>query len=621
MAIPAVPWHGTPAVPSERQSPPNPREPAGRQRPRSELAAFAAGDYLVQDYVSQRLLPGLHMLDAAPGSSWRGAQCGGRAAGAAAGAAPGATGGAALPGADPGADTGPGPGGSLCSSRRSFLSTSRCRPRRGILPVRPRERTAEPRRWPGPERSRAAPPRAGSMPRGRAWTQAEVSSLLSLVGGSGEAALLMASTSRPNEALWREISRGLAAAGYGRSVAQCRSKWKALKQAFHSERETRRRAGHHSPRLPPHYRAMKSIWKAAGRPVFGERRMPDVVKLPSRGRKSALATRSPSSPEPPEHDVGGDTPSTLLSPVLQCAKDKPESHKYMLPAPEHPTHMCILHTPHCSHSWGFGTEVMQDTSQSLVCLGSPAIFPHWVTTFCLPKFPLQFQVDVGFFFSSSPSLLCSVAARCSAAAAFQPRGGCIAVVAAGGEHIAGVPPTPPAMPHTGCCFSPLSLLGCHTDLKQEGAEGKASFPGETSLRMGRGNRVLPLTAAAIGSHRTAAMSEQPAAGSGMAGLLQNVQQLLVQILQTSRQQQALLESLASDTVSHLHLLSHSLVQVGETLHQLLLWPHPGPIGHYVPHVPLFEGGSGVPCSPGAPHTSPDHKEEPQLSPDARCIPP
>ncbi|XP_041326940.1 collagen alpha-1(I) chain-like isoform X2 [Pyrgilauda ruficollis] len=232
----------------------------------------------------------------------------------------------------------------------------------------------------------------------------------------------------------------------------------------------------------------------------------------------------------------------------------------------------------------------------------------------------------------SPSLLCSVAARCSAAAAFQPRGGCIAVVA-GGEHIAGVPPTPPAMPHTGCCFSPLSQLGCHTDLKQEGAEGKASFPGETSLGMGRGNRVLPLAAAATGSHGTAAMSEQPAAGedasdtslhgSGVAGLLQNVQQLLVQILQTSRQQQALLESLASDTVSHLHLLSHSLVQVGETLHQLLLRPqtHPGPIGHYVPHVPLFERGSGVPCSPGAPHTSPDHKEEPQMSPDARCIPP
>ncbi|XP_050843268.1 uncharacterized protein LOC103822927 isoform X2 [Serinus canaria] len=381
------------------------------------------------------------------------------------------------------------------------------------------------------------------MPRGRAWTQAEVRSLLSLVRGSGEAALLMASTSRPNEALWQEISRGLKATGYERSVAQCRSKWKALKQAFHSERETRRTAGHHSSRLPPHYRTMKSIWKAAGRPVFGERRMPNVVKLPSRRRRSAFATCSPSSPEPPvtealfctpsppsaEPNVGGNTPSILLSPVLQCTKDEPESP--------------------------------------------------------------------------------------------------------GGEHIAGVPPTPPAMPHTSCCVSPLSLLGCHADLKQEGAEGKANFSGETSLGTGRGSQVLPLAAAATGSHGTAVMSEQPAAaedasdaslhGSGMAGLLQNVQQLLVQILQTSWQQQALLESLARDTVSHLHLLSHSLVQMGETLQQLLLQPqtYPRPLGHCVPHMPLFEGGSRVPCSPGTPHTSLDHKEEPQLSSDARCISP
>lgn len=84
----------------------------------------------------------------------------------------------------------------------------------------------------------------------------------------------MASTSRPNEALWQEISEGMMVAGYERTVAQCRCKWKALKQAFHLERETRRRAGHHSSPLPLHYRAMKSIWKAAGRPVFGERRMP-----------------------------------------------------------------------------------------------------------------------------------------------------------------------------------------------------------------------------------------------------------------------------------------------------------------------------------------------------------
>ncbi|KAM8985314.1 uncharacterized protein PRD47_000734 isoform 2-T2 [Ara ararauna] len=370
------------------------------------------------------------------------------------------------------------------------------------------------------------------MPRGRAWTQAEVSSLLALVGGSGEAALLMASTSRPNEALWREISQGLAAAGYSRSVAQCRSKWKALKQAFHSERETRQRAGHHSARLPPHYRAMKSIWTAAGRPVFGERRMPAMVKLPSRKCRSAHAPCSSSSPEPRERNVDGDTPGKLMSPLLRCVKDEPESR------------------------------------------------------------PIRRHI----------SPLCSLPA-------------------ADGDHIAGRLPAPHAVPR------------CHTALKQEGAEQKAGFPGETSLGMARGSRALPVATTALCSPGMAAVMEQPAVseeasdsslhGSGVAGLLQSVQQLLVQILQTSRQQQALLESLASDTVSHLHLLSHSLVQVGETLHQLLLRPqtHPGTLGHYSPYVPLFEGGPRVPCSPGDAHTSPHHKEEPRGFPDTGCTPP
>ncbi|XP_062369960.1 uncharacterized protein LOC134057008 [Cinclus cinclus] len=345
---------------------------------------------------------------------------------------------------------------------------------------------------PGPAAGAGPPARPGSMPRGRAWSHEEVSSLLSLVEGSGQVALLMASTSRPNQELWREICRSLAKAGYERSVAQCRSKWKALKQAFHLERKTRRRSGHHSGRMSPHYRAMKSIWEAAGRPVFGERRVPDSMKLLSRKHRSALARRSSSSPEAAaasaEYDGGKETCSTL-SLALQREKDRPESS---------------------------------------------------------------------------------------------------------------------------CC----------TDLKHRGAEGEAGFPGETSLGMGRGNQMMPLATAATCSHGTAAMSEQPAEGedesdsslhaSGMAGLLQNIQQLLVQILQTSRQQQALLESLASDTVSHLHLLSHSLVQMGETLHQLLLRPHthPVPFSQYIPHIPLFDYGSGVPCSPGTPYTSPDHKEEP-----------
>ncbi|KFO08135.1 hypothetical protein N312_08990, partial [Balearica regulorum gibbericeps] len=163
---------------------------------------------------------------------------------------------------------------------------------------------------------------------------------------------------------------------------------------------------------------------------------------------------------------------------------------------------------------------------------------------------------------------------------------------ADGDHVAGVPAAPPDVSHTSHCFP---------------NPPPRDFPGETSLEMERENQVLPVATTAPGSPGTAAMSEQPAAseeaslhGSSVAGLLQSVQQLLVQILQT---------------VSHLHLLSHSLVQVGESLHQLLLRPQTltGPLSHYGPHVPLYEGGPRVPCSPGSPHTSPDHKEDPQVS--------
>ncbi|XP_068781965.1 uncharacterized protein [Struthio camelus] len=377
------------------------------------------------------------------------------------------------------------------------------------------------------------------MPRGRAWTQEEVGCLLALVGGCGQVALLMASTSRPNEALWRDISRGLAAAGYGRSVTQCRSKWKALKQAFYSERATRRQTGCHSSRVPLHYRAMKTLWKAAGRPVFGERRLPDRVKLPPRKRRPPLEDHSPSSPELQEHVTCTDALGTLPSPPPQCTKDKP----------------------------------------------------------------------------ASPRL----------------------------DQVAGVPPAPSLVPHAGHPFLPLPFLDFHATfppLKQERAEQKAAVlagsPGEMSLGMGTGNRALLVATRDSGSPGRASASEQTAAdeeasgtslqGAGVAGLLQSVQQLLVQILQTSQQQQVLLESLASDTVSHLHVISDNLVQVGETLHELLLRAHaragtlPSPLDSYVSRAPLFEGGPrppllpGMPCSPGTPHASPCHKGEPLGSP-------
>nr|XP_020832770.1 uncharacterized protein LOC110201458 isoform X2 [Phascolarctos cinereus] len=256
------------------------------------------------------------------------------------------------------------------------------------------------------------------MPRGRAWTQQEISCLLTLIQDSGEVTLLMASTSRPNEALWQSISQGLGASGYGRSVAQCRSKWKALKQAFYSEWETSRQAGGPSSQPPPHYRTMKRLWKAAGRPVFGERRLPE---------------------EPP-----------ALVPEIPVRPD-------LVPqgAREEPTHVSGLQGP------------------------------------------------------------------------------------------------------------------------------------------------------------------------GMVNLLQNMQELLVQILRTSRQQQALLESLAQDTVSHLHLLSDGLGQMGQTLQALLMhspnWQSPrsllmptlAPTGPHPPALGLHS--SHTSCVPVAP-ASPCLKEETILPP-------
>ncbi|XP_050799624.1 uncharacterized protein LOC127046517 isoform X3 [Gopherus flavomarginatus] len=308
------------------------------------------------------------------------------------------------------------------------------------------------------------------MPRGRAWTQQEISCLLALIKGSGEVTLLMASTSRPNEALWREISQGLAAAGYSRNVAQCRSKWKALKQAFYSEWETCRQAGGHSPHLPPHYKTIKKIWKAAGRPVFGERRLPGHVLHPE------IPSRPPSA-------LGQCTKSELGSPHMAKA-----SQVQTAPSPV----------------------------PILVADAGPPFAP-------LPTF------DYHPAFTASPPM------------------------------------------------------------KQESAEREA--------------------------------------GPSVVSLLQSMQQLLVQILHTSQQQQVLLESLASDTVSHLHLISDNLVQVGETLHELLLQAHarsadlPTPLSHYPSHTPpLLPMVPHWPCTPNPPPNSPYHKEEPVVSSASRFQP-
>ncbi|XP_027695383.1 uncharacterized protein LOC114026012 isoform X2 [Vombatus ursinus] len=102
-------------------------------------------------------------------------------------------------------------------------------------------------------------------------------------------------------------------------------------------------------------------------------------------------------------------------------------------------------------------------------------------------------------------------------------------------------------------------------------------------------------------------------GPGVVSLLQNMQDLLVQILQTSRQQQALLESLAQDTISHLHLLSDGLGQMGQTLQALLMYspswqsprallmPTPAPTRAHPPALGLPSSHtSSVPVAPASP---------------------
>ncbi|CAM4666988.1 unnamed protein product [Lepidochelys kempii] len=343
----------------------------------------------------------------------------------------------------------------------------------------------------------------------------------------------MASTSRPNEALWQEISQGLAAAGYSHNVAQCRSKWKALKQAVYSEC--------HSPRVPPHYRTMKKIWKAGGRPVFGERCLPGHV-IHTRP-PSALGQSTKSEPVS-RFKWTWDSPSlldlnccvALLCAVKQLLRSTPEVAAlqwWQLPWTRHPR-----------------------------CRLLPLLFP----------FSLQ---------TPGPRSL----------------------------------PSPP--------LTPPPAFAAFPPMKQESADREADSPVacQAPAGQGAGERVLPVTVGDQGSPETRAGGEHPLLGDqalatdlqgpSVVSLLQSMQQLLVQILRTS--QQVLLESLASDTLSH--LISENVVQVGKTLHELLLQAHarsadlPTPLSHYAPLPPVPRS----PCSPNPPPNSHDHKEEPVVS--------
>ncbi|XP_078530771.1 uncharacterized protein LOC144817814 isoform X2 [Lissotriton helveticus] len=318
----------------------------------------------------------------------------------------------------------------------------------------------------GPGRSS----RPGRMPRGPCWSQHEVGRLLAQIGGSRQVPLLMASTSRPNEALWRDIARRLSAEGYERSVSQCRAKWKKLKQSFYSDWAARRRGGGPSLCSPGHYKVMKGLWKAAGRPVFGVRRLP-VYSL---GMLEAKEEEDDEDEDEVLRPSSATLPWDMRSSVEQEGLSCPDRYPQDARTPPPPA----LHL------------VKTDFQSSLLLAGAP--------DFQASSSPLSY--------SSFPHLL---------------------------------------------------------TMKQESGEDELIMPAEQE------------TTASLPEDDTS-LDEQVATdlqAPAVVSLLQNMQQILAQLLQTSQQQQVLLESLASDTVTHLHLISDNLVHVGETLHELLIRVH------------------------------------------------
>ncbi|XP_029442313.1 uncharacterized protein LOC115082203 [Rhinatrema bivittatum] len=118
------------------------------------------------------------------------------------------------------------------------------------------------------------------MPAGQLWLAKEVRLLLGEVRQSPALEQLMTSSTRPNEVFWQKIRGMLAVLGYERSVAQCRAKWRILKQRFREEWEARLEAGdEETPQgrcRPEYYKMLRKLWERAGRPPFPERRLSGV---------------------------------------------------------------------------------------------------------------------------------------------------------------------------------------------------------------------------------------------------------------------------------------------------------------------------------------------------------
>nr|XP_033791730.1 uncharacterized protein LOC117356527 isoform X2 [Geotrypetes seraphini] len=492
------------------------------------------------------------------------------------------------------------------------------------------------------------------MPRGHCWSPEEVRLLLAEIRGSGGVRLLMASTSRPNEALWRDICGELAARGYPRNVAQCRAKWKKMKQAFYSERAARRQGRPQGLCSPRHYALLRRLWKQAGRPVFGERRLPDAKNRDARlGRQEddlhlryhlsspeeeyekstwpeseqAGLEENPSSAneevqikeeneEESDHSVAGVTPawemtsagkqemSDLSYPDLSPAQriNDPFSRRRSPSEAEAivshksadvftlPPHHQMKFEPQSSliTSCGQLLSIKRETTEreaeevrikrekikvkkeeeeedSDISLSSTT--PAWditsvgdqeLSNLSYPEFTIGRETDIY-----------PLPVRCHLKS--EPQNQYLI-----GQETAGISPLPMGhrvktepLPYSSPCFPTLPIIASVTSfvpslsIKQETREKEADSPPEHGASPAAGAGTM------LGDQASAADMQ----GGSVVSLLQSMQQILAQLLHTSQQQQTLLESLANDTVSHLSLISDNLVQVGETLQEMLLRTH------------------------------------------------
>nr|XP_034963238.1 uncharacterized protein LOC118081131 isoform X2 [Zootoca vivipara] len=106
------------------------------------------------------------------------------------------------------------------------------------------------------------------------WTREETQKMLCIIAHSPGIKVFMSSSSATNERYWRALQIDMLAEGYVRSTCQLRAKWKRLKIDFFNQGLKAADGDVRVRHPPPFYKEVTSIWLAAGKPPFGERKKP-----------------------------------------------------------------------------------------------------------------------------------------------------------------------------------------------------------------------------------------------------------------------------------------------------------------------------------------------------------